>query len=596
MRRIARQALRSLTTALLLCLLVAPLGQATAADVTLAWDPSPDTTVVGYKLHWGGTSGVYTNSLDVGNVTTATVPGLQAAVPYCFAATAYDGAGLESDYSNEVEYTPPLSNHPPTLASIADQTINEDTSTGPIALTVGDVDSDVNTLVLNATTSNSTLVPASALVFGGTGANRTLTVTPAANQNGSATITVTVSDGALAADRSFTLTVTPVNDAPTLASIANRTINEDASTGPIALTVGDVDNDVNTLVLNATASNSTLVPANALVFAGTGANRTLTVTPAANQNGSATITVTVSDGTLAADRSFTLTVTPVNDAPTLASLEDQQTIPGGVVGPLPLTIGDIDNPADTLTLSATSSDPAVVPMANILFGGSGTSRSITLTAAEGQSGSSTITLTVSDGTATAQTAFLVTVTAGLPIPWSNLDVGQPAVEGSASGNLIAITACGSGSGIGGSSDQFQYVHQTMSADGEITVRVSQPGPDLPQAKAGIMMRETMGSTSRYYFLCVTPSGVRLQWRIADGGNTSELNGGSLSTTGSCWLRITRSGNQFRAFRSEDGVRWSRVGTFLNQKMLTNLGIGLAVTSHDPATLHDATFDNITVVP
>ena len=110
------------------------------------------------------------------------------------------------------------------------------------------------------------------------------------------------------------------------------------------------------------------------------------------------------------------------------------------------------------------------------------------------------------------------------------------------------------------------------------------------------MRETMGSTSRYYFLCVTPSGVRLQWRTADGGKTSELNGGSLSNTGYCWLRITRSGNQFRAFRSEDGVRWSRVGTSLNQKMLTNLGIGLAVTSHDPATLHDATFDNITVVP
>ncbi|MCZ7636557.1 MAG: DUF1349 domain-containing protein [Verrucomicrobia bacterium] len=136
----------------------------------------------------------------------------------------------------------------------------------------------------------------------------------------------------------------------------------------------------------------------------------------------------------------------------------------------------------------------------------------------------------------------------------------------------------------------------MSADGEITVRVTQPGPDLPQAKAGIMMRETMGSTSRYYFLCVTPSGVRLLWRTAEGGATSELDGGPLSNSGYCWLRITRSGNQFRAFRSDNGVSWIRVGTFLNQKFLTNQGIGLAVTSHEASKLHEATFDNMTVVP
>ncbi|MCZ7636555.1 MAG: fibronectin type III domain-containing protein [Verrucomicrobia bacterium] len=143
-RCIASLALRSLNLALLLVLLVAPLRHATAADVTLAWDPSPDATVVGYKLHWGGVSRTYTSHLDVGNVMTATVPSLQAGTTYYFAATAYDGAGLESDYSNEVEYTPPAPNQPPTLATLVNRTIDEDTSTGPIALTVGDVDNDVN--------------------------------------------------------------------------------------------------------------------------------------------------------------------------------------------------------------------------------------------------------------------------------------------------------------------------------------------------------------------------------------------------------------------------------------------------------------------
>ena len=52
-------------------------------------------------------------------------------------------------------------------------------------------------------------MPNANIVFGGSGANRTLTVTPAANQTGSSTITVTVSDGSLTASSTFTLTVTP---------------------------------------------------------------------------------------------------------------------------------------------------------------------------------------------------------------------------------------------------------------------------------------------------------------------------------------------------------------------------------------------------
>ena len=49
---------------------------------------------------------------------------------------------------------------------------------------------------MRVTSSNSTLVPTGNLVLGGSGANRTLTITPAANQNGTATITVEVTDGA----------------------------------------------------------------------------------------------------------------------------------------------------------------------------------------------------------------------------------------------------------------------------------------------------------------------------------------------------------------------------------------------------------------
>lgn len=76
-------------------------------SVSLAWNPSPDSSVTGYRVYSGIKTGTYTNAVDVGNKTNATIVGLQEGVTYYFAATAYDAAGLESEFSNEVAYTPP---------------------------------------------------------------------------------------------------------------------------------------------------------------------------------------------------------------------------------------------------------------------------------------------------------------------------------------------------------------------------------------------------------------------------------------------------------------------------------------------------------
>ena len=81
------------------------LAQA-APSVTLAWDPTPDASVVGYALYYGGASRQYTNSVNTGLATSNTVVGLQVGVTYYFAATARATNGLESDFSNEVSYRP----------------------------------------------------------------------------------------------------------------------------------------------------------------------------------------------------------------------------------------------------------------------------------------------------------------------------------------------------------------------------------------------------------------------------------------------------------------------------------------------------------
>jgi len=107
-------------------------------------------------------------------------------------------------------------NTPPTISAIADRTIDQDTATSAIPFTVGDAETPATSLTLSGASSNATLVPVSNIVFGGSGANRTVTVTPAAGQNGLATITVTVTDGLGAtADSAFVLTVNAISASTT---------------------------------------------------------------------------------------------------------------------------------------------------------------------------------------------------------------------------------------------------------------------------------------------------------------------------------------------------------------------------------------------
>ena len=324
----------------------------------------------------------------------------------------------------------------PTISSLADQTTSAGVAVGPLAVTVGDVETAATSLTLSGSTSNPALVPVGNIGFGGAGPARTVTVTPAAGQTGTATITVTVNDGTADASTSFLLTVTATNTAPTISALPPQTIPEDTSTGAVAFTVGDAESAAGALTVSGGTSNAALVPVGNIVLGGTGATRSVTVTPAANQSGTATITVTVSDGQANTSTSFLLTVTAVNDLPTISSLADQTTSAGVAVGPLAVTVGDVETAATSLTLSGSTSNPALVPVGNIGFGGAGPARTVTVTPAAGQTGTATITVTVTDGAADESTSFLLTVTAtpvGLVGEWG-FNEGTGTTLGDSSGN------------------------------------------------------------------------------------------------------------------------------------------------------------------
>jgi len=77
-------------------------------NVTFAWAPNPEPDLAGYRIHYGIVSGTYTDLVDVGNTTMATISGLVDGTTYYFALSAYNGAGLESGLTGELVYKAPL--------------------------------------------------------------------------------------------------------------------------------------------------------------------------------------------------------------------------------------------------------------------------------------------------------------------------------------------------------------------------------------------------------------------------------------------------------------------------------------------------------
>src|SRR3989442_5667507 len=73
-------------------LLLSFTSAAQAASLRLAWDPA--TSVAGYRLYWGTQSGIYTNTIDIGNQTSGVANGLITGVTYFFTIPAYNNSRL----------------------------------------------------------------------------------------------------------------------------------------------------------------------------------------------------------------------------------------------------------------------------------------------------------------------------------------------------------------------------------------------------------------------------------------------------------------------------------------------------------------------
>lgn len=305
------------------------------------------------------------------------------------------------------------SNAPPTISPIANVTTNEDFPTFTIPFTVGDDQTPAGSLTVLAVSSNPNVLPNSGISLGGSGANRTIKLTPLPNSNGVASVTVSVTDGSTSpatATATFSATWLAVNDLPQFIGVPASVIGtEDITPVVFSHTVFDVETAAGVLVETATSDNPSVVTNIVVSGAGT-SSRTITVNLIPDAFGTVNIDLALTDNIATVHRVVPLTVTPVNDVPTMSSIPDAL-LTNGVAGQINFAITDKED-GGNMSLSRASDNPAVLPVANIVFGGSGFNRSATLTPTG--IGTANVTFTATDsGGLQASSTFQVTVS-GVP--------------------------------------------------------------------------------------------------------------------------------------------------------------------------------------
>ncbi len=285
-------------------------------------------------------------------------------------------------------------NTPPTISSFLNITITvgANLSTPALAFKVGDRETAATNLTLSGSSSDPAVILNSGIQFGGSGSNRTVTLTPVPGQIGACTITVTVTDGdGASAASSFRLSVT--NSLPTFGTVPTQFIRALLSTN-IPITIGDRETPATNLGLTATSLQPLLVPQANVVLGGSGSNRTVQLTPVAIGSGSISLTVT---DTWGGQSSMVFNYTARNDPPVIGGHTNELIIPVNNTKPMSFTVQDTETPASNLTVAVSSSNPSLVPNQNLLLGGAGTNRTLTILPVLDQLGGAKITLTVSDG-------------------------------------------------------------------------------------------------------------------------------------------------------------------------------------------------------
>jgi len=355
-------------------------------------------------------------ALDAATFTpTADISGTNAGT---ISFTTNDGIETSSAANVTFDITPV--NDEPSFTPGSNQNILEDAGVQNVMGWATNIDKGATnesgqTLTFTVTNDNNALFSGQPTI----NASGNLTYTPAANANGSATVSVDLTDdGGTAnsgddtfATQQFTITVFGVNDEPSFTSGADEDINEDAGAQTVngwatSIDKGAADESGQTLTFTVTNDNNALFSAQPAIDA----SGNLTYTPATDANGAATVSIDLTDdgGTTNggdntfATQQFTITVNAVNDEPSFTPGGNEminenagaQTVNGWATN---INKGASDESGQSLTFTVVNNNNGLFSTQPAID----TSGNLTYTPASNTTGTATVSVVLTDDGGTA---------------------------------------------------------------------------------------------------------------------------------------------------------------------------------------------------
>ncbi|ETR70550.1 MAG: hypothetical protein OMM_03166 [Candidatus Magnetoglobus multicellularis str. Araruama] len=325
-------------------------------------------------------------------------------------------------------------NDPPSFTKGNDITVEEDSNYTCIAdwatdITPGHQDEMEQSIEFSITATNAgifSVPPAIQYTQGETTAD--LVFTTESNANGTATLFITMKDSGGTVDggsdtytvQTVTITITPVNDKPSFVKGKDLKVKADNQLRTEENWATEIKagpgNEDQTVSFSLSADPDIFSTDPAIDNSGT-----LTYRPSAI-TGTSTVTVTLTDG----DGAFTSTTfiieTTATAPPTISAIADQHLAQDTLSNQIPFKISYDANLADSVQLTATSTDQTLIPDNYIIIEGTETNRTVSLSPTTGQFGDAIITIEFSDGISTVSESFALTV---YERPEATIDVAGP---------------------------------------------------------------------------------------------------------------------------------------------------------------------------
>jgi hypothetical protein len=316
-------------------------------------------------------------------------------------------------------------NEPPECQAMSLQQFSE-SNAYMFTIQANDLETEIGNLSISGHSSNWDLVPDHNILVSFNGTDYSVSVTPVNYQSGSASITMTVSDGYSYITSIVQLDVVPVANMPII--IAESTVYGVEDTPlqlPINIQLSDTDGSeqLENICVSGIPEGALLTPS---VFNGScweidnDMISSLYYIPKADDHSDFELNLNcqsreiANDDTAQSTKTIFIQIEAINDPPSISHISDITMNENTMSSPIALTISDIDTASHELHVDVHSDIPNLFPSTSFMLTGTGNTRYLVLQPAIYKSGQSRITLTVSDGQLTDETYFNVTVLQFIP--------------------------------------------------------------------------------------------------------------------------------------------------------------------------------------